>query len=461
MADKRTLKDSIVRSLKPAPTGRRLDVMDTVVPGFGVRITDTGAKSYILVARFPPAKHPTRRTIGDVNRVGLAEARRIARSWLEEIAAGVDPRARQLAEQAAALAAAEAEEKRAANTFGSVAEAFIGQRTNRRAEADAQEIRRSLVSAWKDRPIASITAADVRRRFEDIKKRSAYEARNAWGHASLIFKTAVHDGLIEASPLASLDKRLVFAGARIVQRDRVLSDDELFAYWRAANRLGYPYGPLFKLLALTGQRDGMVARAQWREFHPELVRLLRDRKPSATIDWNAVPDAWKVWSVPGSKMKSGRPHLVPLGGEALDVLESLPHFKAGDFLFSTRSGRAPVNGFSKAKERLDRRMVRSLRAIARGRGATPAALDPFVLHDLRRTLRTGLSALRVDYEVREAVIGHVKKGLDRTYDQHDFLDEKREALTAWARRLRSIVDPTIGNVVPFIRQRSGTERQPA
>jgi len=164
-----------------------------------------------------------------------------------------------------------------------------------------------------------------------------------------------------------------------------------------------------------------------------------------------VPSAVKLWTVPPERFKSDAVHMVPLADDALRVLETLPHFAAGDLLFSTTYGAKAVNGFGKAKERLDREMLAALKAAARldGAQADDVTLPDFVLHDLRRTVRTRLSSLRVSDRVAEMVIGHAARGLQRVYDQHSFADEMREALDLWAARLRSIVSPppTSGNVV--------------
>ena len=150
-------------------------------------------------------------------------------------------------------------------------------------------------------------------------------------------------------------------------------------------------------------------------------------------------------------MKTDVDHVVPLSDGVLDILKSLPRFKKGDRLFSTTFGKKPVNGFSKAKERLDRRMLRSWRAIARLRGAgrRTAQIKPWVIHDIRRTMRTGLSALPVPDLVRELVIAHTKPGLHKVYDQNAYESEKRHALELWAARLRNIVEPPADNVVPL------------
>jgi integrase len=231
--------------------------------------------------------------------------------------------------------------------------------------------------------------------------------------------------MIEANP-ARLLKRSAVIGPK-KHRQRVLGDTELRAFWRASSQLDYPFGPFFRLLLLTGCRLDELGGARWREF--ELER--------------------KTWTIPAERFKSDSEHMVPLTDDALAVLATLPRFNSGDFLFSTTFGKAPVRGFSKAKERLDRHMLGALRELAELRGDDPKGVEltGFVNHDLRRTVRTRLSALKVQDHIAEAVIGHGRKGIARVYDMHRFEDEKREALTLWAGRLRTIVEPSPANVV--------------
>jgi integrase len=140
---------------------------------------------------------------------------------------------------------------------------------------------------------------------------------------------------------------------------------------------------------------------------------------------------------------------VPLTDDVLMLLKTLPRWKTGDFLFSTNGGRRPVNGFSQAKRVLDRRMLHSLKALARKRrDQNSVELPDFVLHDLRRSVRTRLSSLRIADHVAEKVIGHGRRGIQATYDQHTYAAEMAEALNAWATLLRNIVSPP-SNVVPL------------
>ena len=195
-------------------------------------------------------------------------------------------------------------------------------------------------------------------------------------------------------------------------RTRVLSDEEVFAFWRATGRMQYPYGPAYRLLLLTGLRLNEVADATWSEI---------DRRNG-------------VWVIPGARMKSAADHVVPLTEDITTILDSLPRFKSGDYLFSTTFGKSAVWVSDKVKKRLDARMLQTIRALARRRGGDPSkvTLPHFVNHDLRRTLRTGLSKLRVDRDIREAVLAHTRPGVEGVYDRHDYQLEKKDALDRWA-----------------------------
>ncbi len=164
----------------------------------------------------------------------------------------------------------------------------------------------------------------------------------------------------------------------------------------------------------------------------------------------------RLWTIPAERMKGkdggkkqARAHAVLLTAEVLELLEGLPRFKKGKFLFSTTSGRSPTWMGSKIKERLDRRMLLTLRALVRRRGDDPdeVTLPRFVNHGIRRTVRSHLSRLKVTEEAREAVLAHARPGIKGTYDLHDYLDEKREALELWAARLHGITEPKPDNVI--------------
>jgi integrase len=458
---KQKLTDRTLKALKPAPKGKRYEIMDTEVPGLAVRITENGQRTFVLIARFPGHKNPTRRALGEyvsLNEVlekrrysalpeedrkkltfdeyllraygpaTLAGAREKARQWKAMIRSGMDPRAQEERQRHAKL-------RQQANTFAAVAEDFIkdklpGERKGREVERD---IRREFIVAWGECPIAELTPQDVRDVVKAVKDRGApYQAHNLLTTARRLFSWAINQHVygLETSPCDRLRPKAIIG--KKVFRNRVLDDRELRAFMRAAETLGYPYGPLFRLLALTGQRKSEVAEARWTEFDPPR----------------------KLWTIPAERMKADAAHVVPLSDDVIAIIESLPRFKKGDHLFSTDFGVKPVNGFSKAKARLDKFMLTQLREAADDDRRQKIKLEPFVIHDVRRTMRTRLSALPVPDLVRELVIAHTKPGLHKVDDQHAYEAEKRDALELWAARLRSIVTSAPANVVTLATARS-------
>jgi integrase len=438
---------------------------DSATTGLGLKVTPRDRRIWILQLRYPGHKVQTRRTLGYYPALGLADARRKAERWYALAKDGINPAAVAEDERREAEAKHNAEAARRANTFAHFAEKYIAGRTNRRAAMDAREIRRMLIAPWAARPLHEIAPRDVRALIDGLKTRAPYDARNAWTHMVQIFKHAVHEELITASPCASLDRRLCFEGAKIGHRQRVLNDDELRAFWRGSGRLGFPGGPFFQLLALTACRRNELAKARWSELHPELRRILRDGNRSRVpVDWAAVPAEVKVLTVPRERFKSDTDHAVQLSDDACRIVETLPRV-GGDYLF-TLNGTSPVWFDGKYKPCLDKHMLRTLRALARSRGDDPGPvrLVPWVLHDLRRVVRTNLSALRdaedrplVEDHIAEMVLGHGRKGLQRIYDQHRYKSEIRAALEAWAAKLRAIVGqpraPHPDNVVALRRAR--------
>ena len=432
---------------------------DANTTGLALKILPSGKKVWIMQLRWPGCRFQTMRNLGYYPSLSLAEAREKAEKFYAKNKEGTDPFAAEAEakeeERRRKQAEARAEALKDARTFAGFADRYIAERSaNRRAKDDAREIRRNLIAAWGDRPIHKIAPRDVRELIDKIKQRAPYDAANTWGHAVGIFKAAVHEELIEASPCASLDKKMLFKGAKIGPRQRVLTDEEVFAFWRASGRLGYPAGPAYRLLMLTACRVSEIAEARWSELHPELRRVIRDAaKDERRVDWSGVDDKIKLIIIPRERFKSDAEHAVPLCDAACAIIERLPRFAGCDFIFTT-TGTIPISGFSKAKARLDARMLRTLRALARMRGDDPRSvtLPPWVNHDLRRVVRTNLSALGIADHVCELCLGHGRKGLQRVYDQHRYHDEIRAAMVRWSRRLREIVlpappQPTAPNVV--------------
>src|SRR6266404_2696266 len=444
---RKRLTDRTIKALKPASNAAPMDVMDSITPSFGVRVMGTPqhpVRTFILRTRFPGNNNPVRVRLGsydETDKMSLEGAREKARDWLSMIRNGRDPRLEEARQR-------EAEIRKLATVFGAVAEDFARDKlpSERRGADVEREIRKEFKSWW-DRPIADITDEDIIRIVRAKAKTAPASARNILGHAKRVFQWAIDQRTygLRVSPASDI-KPTSIVGEKVA-RDRLLDDDEVFAFWRAASRIPYPAGPVFQLLLLTGLRLGEVSDAGWSEFNPIVVRAIRQRGEQP-IDWARFDQQQLTWTVPASRMKGkngkARAHVVPLTFDMLQILESLPIFvSGGDFLFSRNAGRTPAVMSTEIKDDLDRRMLRTLRAMARQRGDDPAAvqLKPFVTHDLRRVVRSGLSRLKIAEEIREAVLAHARPGIKGVYDQHDYLDEKRDALQLWGARLRGIVEP--------------------
>jgi integrase len=395
---RQNLTDRFVKSRRAALPGTREDYADAIVPGLGLRVTDRGHKSFVLVTRYPSNPlHPTRRALGDVSAITLEEARQKARGWLELIGKGIDPKIEEARQQAAA-------QRRQQNSFAAVAAEFLDRHASGlKKSAEARRIiEREFVKRWPSRPITDIMPEEVAIAIRAIVKRGApYQAHNALSYIRRMYNWAIgtHEFGIDASPVERLSPKDLIGKRE--PRDRILSDNELRAVWNAAATVGYPYGPIFRLLVLTGQRELEIARASRAEITGDLL------------------------TIPATRMKGGRAHEVPLTRSAREIINALPEFP-GAYLFTTTRGVKPVNGFSKAKARIDRL----------------SGVSGWVIHDLRRTMRTHLSALPVEDLVRELVIAHAKPGLHRVYDQHAYQAEKRRCLELWEERLAKIINPS-------------------
>lgn len=428
---KRKLTDAAIEAMKAAPEGTRLQHPDELVPGLAVRVTDKGKKTFVLIARFPGSNNPTRRALGEYPVLSLKDARETAREWILLLKKGIDPR------EENERAKAENARKRK-NTFAAVVGDYLAdiptRNRSRHAEQDDREIRRELLdparNKWLKKPITDVTDGDIAELIGAIRDRPAPGmAYNTWGHLKAIFSWAMwperRQGYgLTLNPTQHLQPKH-FKLTKTVST-RVLSDDELRGYWATSAATPYPLGPFYQMLLLTGQRKAEVSDARWPEF-----------------DFKR-----KLWTVPPERFKSGQSHIVPLSEDVMKLLEELPRFEgedSGDCLFSTTNGRKPINGFSRAKTALDTEILKALK-----KDDENAVLPDWVFHDIRRTVRTRLSGLRVNSDVAEMVIGHGKTGLRRVYDQYEFEPEMREALEKWASELGKMVAPGApDNVLQF------------
>ncbi len=445
------LTEKWLTSPPKAEKGKRIDYSD-IAPNLVVRVNHKGVPTFVFLARFPGKRNPSRRTLGafdiragvreaemvEQNRelprpptpMSLARARQIASEWSSLVGAGIDPGTNEKKMATKAL-------ERAQNTFEHVARAYIdyvpSRKRNRHAAQDARVVQNELLerrdrkgtliwrNEWADKPIADVTDEEIADLILQIRDRPAPAlAYEALSQLKAVFRWAMFPqrkrkyGL--SLNVAASIMPTHFELSKTV-RLRVLNDAELRAYWEAADNTPYPYGPFFKALLLNGQRRDENAGAKWGEFD------LKSRDP--------------IWVVPQERFKSGQDHPVPISPDLLSLLNSLPRpdpNTGGNHVFSTTNGVIPINSFGKAKRDLNKAMLEILR-----RDDPNAELPRWVLHDVRRTVRTRLSALKVHPQVSELIIGHGKVGLLRVYDQYEFEREMREALNLWASKLREII----------------------
>ena len=425
---RQTLTDRKVQSIKAAPKGKRSQTMHGLVPGFGVRVTDTGAKTYIFQTRFPGSVNQARREIAKVGGISLEAARDMARGWAALITQGIDP----------AQVEQKAKEERAqlqANTFGGIMNDYFERKLakQRSGAAIRKRIEKHQLPIFKDIPITEITDLDILVTVVNPRVvKTPSQARQLFNDLGGFFSWVVDQRVygLKLSPCATIKISKIVG--KIVPRQRVLNDDELRALWIAATRLPYPIGPYYRGLVLTAVRA--------REL------LNTDRR-----EWSLRSNAWE-WLIPEERMKGKIAHVVPVTADLREfVYDACP--KRGRFLFSYDGGESPMHLGDNMKNQIDAEMLKVLREIAVERGDDPddVELAHFVNHDMRRTVRTRLPRIKgIDLETREAILAHVKPGMQRVYDAHAYLDEKREALELWAAVLRQIVEPPpASNVVPI------------
>jgi integrase len=267
-----------------------------------------------------------------------------------------------------------------------------------------------VILAWEGRPLATIRRRDIIEIVDGIKfARGPYAAVNTQAWIKRCLNWCVEKAELEVSPAAGLRRP---APARI--RERALSNDEVRRLWAACGEAGFPFGPFVQLLLLTACRRGELA----------------------TLQWTDVDLAERTIVIPGARFKNGKPHLIPLSRQALALVEALPRF-SGPYVFSTPGSEKQLGGFHWRQGKLD--------------AFLDPPLDAWSLHDLRRTTRSGLARLRVPESVAERVLGHTVRGLERTYNLHNYADEKRQALQQWADHITRLIDGEAADNVVAIR----------
>ena len=373
-----------IEEFKCPPGKRDKLAFDDEQRGLGLRVTATGAKSYLI--QYTLGGRKRRIPLGSCSAISLADARKAAAKLMGELASGRDP----VAERKAAAAPAEL-------TFDALISEWASRHLAHRRPHYASEATRALRFAFAKQlktPAASVTTKVVRailNAIADDGRRAIARLTGAYGRAA--YGWAIHADLIDVNPFIGI--RLVEA---VASRERVLSDAELRAIWQATEDWS-PYNSIVRLLVLTGARRAEVAGMKLSELDPERT----------------------TWTIPAGRTKNHRVHILPISPQARAVLISQPHFEQDDRVFFG------FRGFAHAKLGLDAR----------------SDVTGWRLHDLRRTVATGLQRLGVRLEVTESVLNHVsgsRAGIVGVYQRHDWAEEKRAALNAWGEHIAAIVE---------------------
>lgn len=406
---------------------------DDEIRGFGVKVTPAGKKTYIYQYRVAGRAGSTKRaTLGIHGNLTPDDARTAAKGAATLVSQGIHPtddkRDREKARRAKKLS----DEQLAFKSYceDSYLKARKSELRPRTYEFVEAALRCHAYPVLGSMPLPEITSRDIRKVLDGIKHGSV--RYSVFGVLRTLFKWAAAKGRedIGASPMDGMT-----ALRPVESRDRVLSDQELALALRAADALPAPYGPFYSLLFATGQRRDEVA----------------------AVDWAELDRAEKLWTLPRERAKNGKANLVPLNSRAVAALDRVA---GGDkwpkvgFVFPA-TDKTPISGFSKAKRALDAKMLELAKADAETTGDDEEAivLQPWRLHDARRTLATGLQRLGVRFEVTEAVLNHTsgisRSGVAGVYQRHGWGPEKRAALGAWAAHCDRAVSPTEGpsNVV--------------
>jgi integrase len=378
---------------------------DEDLKGFGVRVRPT---KKVWVIQYRHGTKQRRLTLGDVAKVAADQARKKAKKHLAAVQLDGDPQA----DKAEARA-------RAAITLGAKVEVYLAEKVKDLRPNTARGLTRYLRHHWKPLygiPLHQITRADIADRLAEIKVKSGeYAALQARSTLNSFFAWAVGEGLCDANPVVGTNKP-----EQPDARTRVLSDEELASIWSALP--DSDFGRIVKILMLTGQRREEVAGMAWSELDLETC----------------------VWTIPPQRAKNNRTNRVPLTHFVLEIIRSTAPRADRDLLFG--DGPNPFSGFSLAKRALDQRL-------AKERGDQP--MPPWRLHDLRRTVSTGLSRLHVLPHVVEELLNHKgahKAGIAGVYNQWEYRDEVSTAMATWAAHVESVVTASPRKVVPFQRQ---------
>jgi integrase len=402
------LTDQFVERVSPPDRGR-IDYYDAAFPALALRVSEHGHKSWSLFYRVNGNPKLRRYTLGAYPHIKPAKARLLATAALDQVRDGIDPGAlkKQARQESPVLDI---------NSIDALVRDYLRQHIEPNCSAGTYRNAKRMLGVdvlkpWRGRTLASINKRDVIALVDRIAERAPVHGNRVLSRITAMFNWAVDKDRMPTSPAAG-----VKPPSREKSRDRWLDDREIVWFWRACEHIGYPFGPLFQTLLLTGQRLAETAAMEWAE-----------------LDLGA-----KLWVIPRSKAKSDRTHEVQLSDQVVALLRSLP--RTEPYVFTGRGG-SNVAGFTYGKEILDTAMAEA---------AGGAKIEKFILHDLRRTFASGAARLSIPPHVVDRILNHSAgtiRGVAAVYNRFEYQDERRNALAAWGSYVAGLIAPTTSNVV--------------
>jgi integrase len=397
------------------PTDREVIYWDTNFPGFGLRVNPKGSKTFILQYRYrqPDGTLKERQEkLGRLDHLTVAQARDRAREIKARASAGVDP----VAERKAVEAVKKAEQHAREFTFTKLVNRYMSEYAEINTKASSVGITNGLLQQWcavlGDRPVGNITKKDVLDFLNDHLAQhpdgsGRIAGNNLLGRLSHVYKWAQGKDLVEHNPALNVAK----PQSKAKSRDRYLDAEEIKSFWAACDEVGWPIGPIFKLLLLTGQREREVGEMPWSEL--DLAN--------------------RVWNIPATRTKNAKAHTVHLSDLAMEIISALPQINGSKYVFTTH-GAVPFNNYDNAKRRIQKLMG----------GATD-----WRPHDIRRTATTVMAEIGIAPHVADRVLNHQSgtiSGVAAVYNRFQYLEERKAALEA----LGQYIERLIGrNVIPL------------
>ncbi len=368
---------------------------DADLPGFGLRIRAGGKRVWIAQYRIGTTQ---RRMTLPTAKANADEARKWAKSVLAKAQLGQDAQTEKATVKADS-----------AVTLDAVADRYLERAETTLKPRSYVEVERYLRKNWSALskwPIAKIEREQIAAQLTKIgKENGPYAANRARAALSAMFGWAIGEGIAHANPVIGTNKAL----DKEAKRKRVLTTQELSLLWLEVGE--GDYADIVRLLFLTGQRREEVAGMLWSELDIEK----------------------HMWSLPSDRTKNKLPHDVPLSDASLAILQNRTKKENRDLVFG--AGEGPFQGWSNAKTKLDERLLERLQEIDK-----KAQLEPWRVHDIRRTVATRLGDLGVLPHVVEAILNHVsghKAGVAGIYNKSTYAPEKRKALDLWAKYVES------------------------